>query len=101
MTYVEVRAALAAARRARRLSAPGLARAQAGFDAFWTRFLVLDVDAAIAEAAAEIAERFALRSHDAVQLASALRIEDPALTMIALDRRLLRAASAAGLEVTG
>ncbi len=101
LTYVEVRAALAAARRSRRLSAAALARARAGFDEFWTTFLVLDLDAALVKAAGDVAERFALRSHDAVQLASALRIQDPALTMVALDRRLLHAASAVGLQVTG
>lgn len=78
-----------------------LARARAGFDEFWTSFVVLDVDASIAEAAAAVAERFALRSHDAVQLASALRIQDPGMTMVALDRQLLRAAGAAGLQVAG
>lgn len=101
LTYVEVRSALAAVGRSGRLTAGALRRARVEFDALWPVFFVLDVDTKTAEAAAEVAERFALRSHDAVQLASALRIEDPSLTMVALDRRLLRAASAAGLQVTG
>jgi len=101
LTYVEVRSALAAARRSGRLTAAALGRARAELDGLWPMFFVLDVDAATADVAADVAERFALRSHDAVQLASALRIQDPAMTMVALDRRLLRAASAAGLQVAG
>ncbi len=60
---------------------------------------MLDVDASMAVAAADVADRFALRSHDAVQLASALALQDPDVTMVALDKRLLRAAADAGLSV--
>jgi len=97
LTYVEVRAALAAARRDRRISARALRRAVATFDAQWEAFEVLDVDGTVAGSAARIAEAFALRSHDAVQLASALHLQDGQLTIIALDNRLRRAAGDAGL----
>ncbi|MBA3348399.1 MAG: type II toxin-antitoxin system VapC family toxin [Actinobacteria bacterium] len=99
LTFVEVHAALASARRGRRISVGALARARSEFDELWRSFFVLDVDASMAVAAADVADRFALRSHDAVQLASALALQDPDVTMVALDKRLLRAAADAGLSV--
>lgn len=99
LTFVEVHSALAAAHRSRRISAGALARTRAEFEELWRSLFVLDLDASIAEAAREVAGRFALRSHDAVQLASALRLEDPHVTMLALDKHLRRAAVDAGLAV--
>lgn len=99
LTFVEVHSALAAARRAGRISAYALGRARTEFDELWRSFFVLDLDASIADAAANVAARSALRAGDAVQLASALALQDPHVTMVALDKRLVRAAADAGLSV--
>ena len=73
ITLVEVRAALAAARRAGRFRQRSDSDAiSAAFSADWLSFIAVDVDAGICEAAAGLAERHALRGYDAVQLASAL-----------------------------
>jgi predicted nucleic acid-binding protein len=56
IVYAETRAALAAARRARSLTAPGLRLAKTAWETLWD----------------ELAEREALRGYDAVHLAAAL-----------------------------
>lgn len=55
---------------------------------------VIGLDAALAHAAGELAQRHALRGYDAVHLASALAIEDPSLVMATWDRDLASAAAA-------
>jgi len=55
---------------------------------------MIGLDAALARAAGELAERHALRGYDAVHLASAIAIEDSDLVMATWDRDL--AAAAAG-----
>lgn len=99
LTYVEVHAALAAARRDRRISVRELKSAAEAFDIIWEDVEVLDLTEAVGVSAARISERFALRSGDSIQLASALALEDDRLVLIALDGRLRRAAADAGLAV--
>lgn len=99
LTYVEVRAAVGAARRGRRISAERYLRARSELAWFWERVDVVELDDVIADAAVGISDRFALRSHDSIQLASALEQDDDGLTLIALDNRLRRAAIDAGLSV--
>lgn len=96
LTFVETHAALAAARRAGRFGAATHATAAGGFDRFWESVVVMDLDQAHAEAAAEAADVFGLRAGDAIQLA-ALRSTDPDGTMlVAWDGRLRAAATASG-----
>lgn len=52
---------------------------------------VIGLDAVLARAAGELAERHALRGYDAVHLASAIAIEDPDLVMATWDRDLAAA----------
>jgi len=54
---------------------------------------VIGLDAALARAAGELAERHALRGYDAVHLASAIAIDDPNLVMATWDRDLSAAAA--------
>jgi predicted nucleic acid-binding protein len=54
---------------------------------------VIGLDATLARAAGELAERHALRGYDAVHLASALAIDDPRLVMATWDRDLAAAAA--------
>lgn len=51
----------------------------------------IGLDAALARAAGELAERHALRGHDAVHLASAIAIEAPDPVMATWDRDLAAA----------
>lgn len=97
---LEVRAAFAAAARNRRL--PDVARAVAEFRRFWATCTILAVNEARIDAAAQLAERHALRANDALHLASALFAAqgDPAgLPFGSFDDRLNRAAAAEGLPL--
>lgn len=99
MTYVEIRAALAAARRDGRISRRLLAAARAGLTARWQEITVLELDEGLAAAAGEVAEDFRLRTNDALHLAAALEVGDPALVVTTWDERLRTAALEAGLAV--
>lgn len=92
-------AAVGAARRDGRITPARYLRARSELAWFWENVDVVELDAAIAEAAVGVSERFALRSHDSIQLASALEQDDEGLTMVALDGRLRRAAIDAGLAI--
>lgn len=70
VAYAEARAAFARLRREGGLTAAGFASAKRAFESDWLSYLSLDVSAAIAREASELAERFALRGFDAVHLAS-------------------------------
>lgn len=90
---------MGAARRGRRITAARYLRARSELAWFWENVDVVELDDAVADAAVGVSERFALRSHDSIQLASALEQDDNGLTLIALDKRLRRAAIDAGLSV--
>jgi len=73
VTQVEVRAALAAARRAGRFAMAGDAqRASTAFAHDWRSIIAITLDGDLCESAAALAERHALRAYGAVQLAAAL-----------------------------
>jgi hypothetical protein len=99
-TRLEVRAALAAAHRAGRLADLAAAVGRLGQD--WTLVLAVSVDVALLDDAALLAEKYALRAADALQLASALFAAAGApshLPFGAFDERLNRAAAAEGFPV--
>lgn len=97
LTYVEARAAVAAARRARRLTASGHERAKVRLDALWGELASVKVSRRVVELAAGLAERHALRANNAVHLAAALIVRAPLIAT--WDRELRRAAEEAGLAV--
>jgi predicted nucleic acid-binding protein len=65
----------------------------------WPSFDVVEVDASLAEHAAELTFSEELRSLDALHLAAALLIPSDGLTLATWDVRLHRAAQSRGLEV--
>jgi len=71
LAYVEARAALAAARRAERLTQTQLAAAKRGLDTLWGQAGIVEVTEALIVDAADLAERRSLRAYDAVHLAAA------------------------------
>ena len=97
MTYVETRAALAAARRAGRFGSADHAAAQAEFERVWDEWHIVELTPAVALEAGDVAEAFGLRAGDAVQLASARRLQEDDVMVISWDARLRSAAIASGL----
>ncbi len=99
LAYPEARAAAAAAHRNGRLDATQLRAAVRAIDEIYGELTKVSVDAALAKAAGELAERRALRGYDAVHLASALSIDDPDVVLATWDRALADAAGQEGLAV--
>jgi uncharacterized protein len=100
LAFVEVRAALAAAVRAGRLEAAALAAAKADLHILAETFVVVD-PGGVLDAAADAAERHALRAYDAVHLATALAVAADDLVFVCWDADLAAAASRAGLATAG
>jgi predicted nucleic acid-binding protein len=99
LSYPEGRAALAAARRAARLSAAAYRRALEDFASVHEECLVVGVDRELALSAGDLADELALRGYDAVQLASALALHADATTVVTWDQDLSRAAARSGCAV--
>lgn len=95
----EVRAALAAARRAGRLTAVEHDRAVDSFDVAWRGYAIVELDERIGRRAGAIAETFGLRAGDAVQLASVLELDRDTTVIVAWDVQLRTVAHAAGMAV--
>jgi predicted nucleic acid-binding protein len=100
LALVEVRAALAAAVRAGRLKAAELATAKADLRTLAETFVVVD-PGGVLDAAADAAERGALRAYDAVHLATASAVAADDLLFVCWDADLSAAASRAGLATAG
>jgi uncharacterized protein len=100
LAYPEVRAALAAAERAARLTSASRRRAADSFVEFWRAIRVVEVTAHVSESAARLADRFVLGGADAVHLASAQLLSAAGdVVIVTWDARLHRAAGASGLAV--
>ena len=97
--HVEVRAALAAARRAGRLTARQLGAAKNALSGLWSQLVVVEVTEALVLSAGDLAETAALRGYDAVHLAGALALG--ADVVATADRELADAASALGFHTMG
>jgi len=107
ITWVEVFSALARREREGGLSSPGFARAM---DAFRydldMQYQVVELDRTLAEAACQLVVMHPLRAYDAVQLASAQRIQPAfanaedsvSLVFLSADDRLLAIAQTEGLR---
>jgi len=96
LTFVETRAALAAARRAGRLTPQRHDAAVADLTGMWITFNIIDLSQEVAEDAGEVAETFGLRAADAVQLASLRALAVKSIPLVAWDVRLRNAALANG-----
>lgn len=97
LVVVEARAALAAARRAGRLTADQHREVKREAEALIEELHLVDVGDGLIAAAADLAEVDGLRGYDAVHLAGALFIEAEILT--SADGALCEAASGRGLHV--
>ena len=102
VAYAETRAALARKYRMRQISEEEFSRYKNEFEADWTGFLRLAVDAQLARAAGEFAERFGLRAYDSLHLASAAHLLSETrspISFASFDSALNTAASGIGLTV--
>jgi predicted nucleic acid-binding protein len=91
LAYVESAAALAAARRAERLTRAEHRSAITRPDEIWSELRVVPVDDVLVTHAAHLSDRQALRGCDAVHCASAIAVSDLDMVAAAGDRRLLDA----------
>jgi predicted nucleic acid-binding protein len=94
---VEARAALAAARRLRRLTEAQQSAALAELEALLSGLHIVPVTDELVAIAAELAEREGLRGYDAVHLAAAVAVE--ATVLSSADSALCAAAERCGLHV--
>ena len=98
IAYVEARAALAMARRERRLTRATEARAR--LDDRWSAMHRIAVSDDVVHVAGDLADAHALRGFDSVHLATALQVSDPdRLIFVTWNRALAHAASRSGLSV--
>jgi predicted nucleic acid-binding protein len=95
--YAEARAALAALRRDKRLTAAALGTARDELELLWEQLSVVVVNTELVRAAGDLAEHDALRGYDAVHLAAAIAGD---VTVVAsADRQLVEAARRRGFAV--
>lgn len=97
--YPEGRAALAAARRGRRLTAGGYRRSLHDFEQVRLELAVIGVDEALAGQAGDLAAELGLRGYDAVHLASAVSLGADVTSLVTWDIDLGDAAARKGLAV--
>jgi len=100
LTLAETAAAIASARRSRRLSRITADAAARQLDEEWSAVTSLVVDGPVTRLAATLARRHRLRGMDAIHLASALPLRPARVIVVTFDRMLGRAARAEGLAVT-
>lgn len=97
LLYVEAAAALAQARRSKRIG-DGYHRAGLQqLDRLWPEFDVVEPDERVVRRAAELAHECGLRGYDAVHCASAEQLADGDLVVVSGDRALLAACARLGL----
>jgi predicted nucleic acid-binding protein len=99
LAYPEVRAALAAAGRAKRLDPSGQFHAESLWEDFWAATRPVELTEAVAANAGELASRHSLGGADAVHLASLLAIGSTVTLFAVWDERLRICAQAAGVQL--
>ena len=97
LIVVEARAALAAAKRVRRLTEAQHRSAVAQLEALVSDLHIVPVTVELVASAAELADEEGLRGHDAVHLAAALTVE--ATVLSSADTALCAAAARRGLHI--
>jgi uncharacterized protein len=98
-TYIEARAAVAAARRAGRVQEPE--RASQALEDRFRELEVVELTSEIARTAGDLAEKHLLRGYDALHLASSLALPGDPVVMVTWDRELAVAAYRSGLDLAG
>jgi len=101
LAYPEGRAALAAARRAKRLTLRLYRDSLQSFDQVYAELVTVGVDEQLTRAAGMCASEFNLRGYDAVHLATAMDLAEDDVALVTWDRDLSRAALEVGLTVLG
>ena len=99
LAYPEVRAALAAAGRARRLSPADQAGAEAAWEDYWASTRIVELTERVASHAGDLAREHSLRGADAVHLASLLAVGGVETLFAVWDERLRAGATAAGAQL--
>lgn len=99
LTYVEACAALAAASRAGRLSAPSLRRSIHEVDERWQELSAVDLDAELVANAGMLVQEHALTGADVVHLATVVALRTDDIVFVSWDARLSAGALAAGIPV--
>lgn len=100
IAYAELRAAIAAATRDRRILPGQREDVLARLELLWSTIVEVPVDGALVRQAGGLAERLALRGYDAVHLASLLRLGNPETIAFACwDADLRRAAQHVGYRL--
>lgn len=104
ITWVEAMAAFSRRAREQPRDASDIEGCKQSLRETWPNFAIMEFNQALAEAAEELAEAFALRAYDSVQLASARIMKQRTsenLLFACFDRRLQKAASMLGIESFG
>jgi len=91
LLYVEAAAALAQALRMNRLTGSEHRRTLAMLDDMWAEFDIVEIDQPLVAAAADTAQRSALRGYDSVHCAAAEQLIADDLVAAAGDRKFLQA----------
>jgi predicted nucleic acid-binding protein len=99
LAYPEVRAALAAAGRDKRLDADAQRQAEVAWEEYWAATRPVELTETITTHAGKLAAQHALRGADAVHLASAVAVASDELLFAAWDERLRSGVEAAGIEL--
>jgi uncharacterized protein len=97
LAWAEALAALAAARRCRRLTDDQHATAIAAMRGCFARCTVVSLTDHLVDRAAELAVMHELRATDAIHLATALAVLDAESVLVTWDKRLRQAGAQAGL----
>lgn len=99
LAYPEVRAALAAAGRARRLDEPDQRRAEAEWENYWASTRSVELSELVTTHAGALASQYALGGADAVHLASLLAVGAADTVFAVWDQRLRTGAQEAGAQL--
>ena len=99
LSFVETRAAASAAHRNHQIDGDHYVVAVKSIGKIRTQLRSVHLTEEVGSHAADLAHGHALKGADAIHLASALALQDPALVFATWDRRLHAAAQAVGLRV--
>jgi len=99
LAYPEVRAALAAAGRAGRLTVRDQGRAELMWENYWAATRPVELTGSVTAHAGALADQHALRGADAVHLASLLVVGSSVTLFAVWDQRLRAGGQAAGLRL--
>ena len=101
IAFAEARAAFARKRRERAVGQKDYRRIVEEFNDDWDHFFIVDVTEPLVKRAAQLAEKHGLRGYDAIQLSSAIVLQEQsgeAVSFCCFDDRLLRASRREGLK---